>query len=131
MSLEPNKGEESKAATPQVKRKTPSSNLRDQVAKFAKAMDSALDEILELFEQYAIPDDWCAFDPCDDEGFMYWKWKRGKFEYFLRVIASTNCATVENCRDEYLEQVSLAKAVRRLRRMMDDDEEEDSEEDDD
>lgn len=131
MSLEPKEGEESKAATPQVKRKTPSSNLRDQVAKFAKAMDSALDEILELFEQYGIPDDWVVFDPCYEGRQMYWEWKRGKWKYFLYVNASTNRATVENCREERLDLVSLAKAVRRLRRMMDDDEEEDSEEDDD
>lgn len=126
MSLEK---EESKNAA-QVKRKTPSSDLRDQVAKFARQMDSALDEILELFEEYAIPDDWIAFDPCDEEGVMYWKWKRGKSSYFLRVNAQTNRAEAENGRGERLEQVSLAKAVRRLRRMMDDDEEEDSEEED-
>ena len=126
MSLK-KEGEE-KAAT---KRKTPSSDLRDQVAKFARAMDSALDEILELFEQYAIPDDWCVFHPCGEGGQMYWKWKRGKWEYFLYVTASANRATVENCREERLELVSLARAVRRLRRMMDDDEEEDDEEEED
>lgn len=131
MSLEPTEGGESKAATPQVKRKTPSSNLRDQVAKFAKAMDSALDEILELFEQYEIPDDWVVFDPCYEGGQMRWKWKRGEWEYFLYVNASASRATVENCREERLDLVSLAKAVRRLRRMMDDDEEEDSEEEED
>lgn len=120
--------EEQKAATKQAKRKTPSSDLRDQVAKFARAMDSALDEILELFEEYAIPDDWCVFHPCGEGGQMYWKWKRGKWEYFLYVTASANRATVENCREERLELVSLARAVRRLRRMMDDDEEEDDEE---
>jgi hypothetical protein len=129
MSLEPKEGEETKNAA-QVKRKTPSSNLRDRVAEFARQMNSALDEILELFEQYAIPDDWRVFDPCDEEGQMYWKWKRWKRDYILRVDAQTNQAEVENCRGERLEQVSLARAVRRLRRMMDDDEEEDSEEDD-
>jgi hypothetical protein len=131
MSLEPKEGEESKAATPQVKRKTPSSNLRDQVAKFAKAMDSVLDEILELFEQYGIPDDWASFEPCDDEGYMLWMWVRPKNRYWLRVTVSTNKATADADKGEALEEVSLAKAVRRLRRMMDDDEEEDSEEDDD
>ena len=131
MSLQKEEEGEEKAATKQAKRKTPSSDLRDQVAKFARAMDSALDEILELFEQYAIPDDWCVFDPCDEDGQMCWKWKRGEWEYFLYVDASANKATADSDTSEALEQVSLARAVRRLRRMMDDDEEEDDDEEDD
>ena len=124
MSLEPTEGEESKNAA-QVKRKTPSSDLRDQVAKFARQMDSALDEILELFEEYAIPDDWIAFDPCDEEGVMYWKWKRINGQYCLWVFADSNLATVENMETtEVMELVSLSKAVRRLKRMMQEDEEE-------
>lgn len=124
MSLEPKEEEESKAATPQVKRKTPSGNLRDQVAKFAKAMDSALDEILELFEQYGIPDDWVVFDPCDDEGYMLWMWIRPKNRYWLRVTVSANTATADCDTGESLQEVSLAKAVRRLKRMIEDDENE-------
>lgn len=114
------KKEEQKAAQ-QKRRKTPE-NPREMVAQFTKQMNSALDEILELFDQYKIPKDWFAFEPCDDEGYMLWMWVRPKNRYWLRVTVSANTATADSDTGESLQEVSLAKAVRRLARMIEDDE---------
>ena len=116
------KKEEQKAAQ-QKRRKTPE-DPRAMVAQFTKQMNSALDEILELFDQYKIPKNWFAFTPCDDEGYMLWMWVRPKNRYWLRVTVSANTATADCDTGERLQEVSLAKAVRRLARMIEDDEEE-------
>lgn len=110
------------------KRKTPSDDPRARVAEFQEAMDSVLEETLRLMEEHEIPDDWAEFDPCDENGGMYWKWERINGQYCLWVFADSNLATVENMETtEVLELVSVSKAVRRLKRMMQEDEEEDDE----
>lgn len=109
----------------QKKRKTPD-DPRVKVADFQEAMDSVLETTLRLMEEHDIPDDWVEFDPCDENGGMFWKWERPKGRYRLWVFAGSNEATVDD--GDGLELVSVAKAVRRLKRMMDDD---DEEEDDD
>lgn len=115
---------EKQKAAQQKRRKTPE-DPREMVAQFTKQMNSALDEILELFDEYKIPKDWFSFEPCDEEGYMLWMWVRPKNRYWLRVTVSTDRATADSDTGESLQEVSLAKAVRRLARMIEDDEDDD------
>ena len=121
MSLEPKEEEESKAA--QVKRKNPD-DIWAKVTEFKTIMDEVVTEALHLLEEYDIPGDWTTFDPCDDEGNMVWMWARSKNRYWLRIYLPTKLAGADTDKGESLEEVSLRKAVRRLKRMIEDDEEE-------
>jgi hypothetical protein len=123
MSLEKEGEEEPKAATKQVKRKNPD-DVWAKVTEFKQNMDDMVVEALNLFEEHDIPPDWTTFEPCDDEGDMTWVWQLNKNRYRLRIYVSTELAVVESD-GERSREMSLGKAVRRLRRMMDDDEEED------
>lgn len=128
MSLKP-EGEEPKAATKQVKRKNPD-DIWTKVTEFKETMDSVVIEALNLLEKHHIPPDWTTFDPCDDEGNMVWMWIRPKNRYWLRIYVPTKLASVDADKGETLEEVSLRKAVRRLKRMIADDEEDEEEEED-
>lgn len=108
---------------PQVKRKNPD-DIWAKVTEFKTIMDSVVHEALDLFEEHDIPPDWTTFDPCDDEGNMVWMWVRPKNRYWLRIYLPTKLAGAYTDNGETLEEVSLRKAVRRLKRMIADDEEE-------